>query len=72
MRDPNRIMKYCKALAVLWHKVPDFRLTQLMHILMNAWEARRDSSAFYAEDEDFLAFAYEYLNEITGNRNDGK
>ena len=26
---------------------------------------RRGSSAFYAEDEEFLAFALEYLNEIT-------
>lgn len=72
VRDPNRIMKYCKALAVLWRKAPDLRLAQLMYTLMNAWEARRGSSAFYAEDEDFLAFAYEYLNEITGNRNDDK
>ena len=65
MRDPNRIMKYCEALAVLWHKVPDLRLAQLMYTLMNAWEVRRGSSAFYAEDEEFLAFALEYLNEIT-------
>lgn len=65
MRDPNRIMKHCQAFAVLWRKVPDLRLAQLMYTLMNAWEARRGSSAFYAEDEEFLAFAFEYLNEIT-------
>lgn len=70
MRDPNRIMKYCQAFAVLWHKVPDLRLAQLMYTLMNAWEARRGSSAFYAEDEEFLAFALEYLNEITGESNE--
>lgn len=65
MRNPKRIKPYCDALATLWQTVPDFRLTQLMHTLMNAWEARRGSSAFYAEDEEFLAFALEYLNEIT-------
>ena len=70
MRDPNRIMKYCQAFAVLWRKVPDLRLAQLMYTLMNAWEARRGSSAFYAEDEEFLAFALEYLNEITGDSNE--
>ncbi len=65
MRDPNRIDKLCNELAKLWHKVSDLRLAQLMYTLMNAWEVRRGSSAFYAEDEEFLAFALEYLNEIT-------
>ena len=65
MRDPKRIKPYCDALATLWQIVPDLRLAQLMYTLMNAWEVRRDSSAFYAEDEEFLAFALQYLNEIT-------
>jgi hypothetical protein len=65
MRNPNRIKPYCDALATLWQIVPDLRLSQLMYTLMNAWEVRRGSSAFYAEDEEFLAFALEYLNEIT-------
>ena len=65
MRNPNRIKPYCDALATLWQTAPDLRLSQLMETLMNAWEARRGSSAFYAEDEEFLAFAFEYLNEIT-------
>ena len=65
MRDPNRIKPYCDALATLWQIAPDLRLAQLMYTLMNAWEARRGSHAFYAEDEEFLAFALEYLNEIT-------
>ena len=65
MRNPNRIKPYCDALATLWQIVPDLRLAQLMDILMSAWKIRRGSSAFYAEDEEFLAFALEYLNEIT-------
>lgn len=65
MRDPNRIKPYCDALATLWQTVPDFRLAQLMDILMSAWKVRRGFSAFYAEDEEFLAFALKYLNEIT-------
>ena len=65
MRNPKRIKPYCDALATLWQTVPDLRLAQLMYTLMNAWEVRRGSSAFYAEDEEFLAFALKYLNEIT-------
>ena len=65
MRDSNRIKSYCDALATLWQTVPDLRLAQLMYNLMNAWEVRRGSSAFYAEDKEFLDFAFEYLNEIT-------
>ena len=65
MRNPNRIKPYCDALATLWQTAPDLRLAQLMYILIEAWKVRRGSSAFYAEDEEFLAFALEYLNEIT-------
>ena len=65
MRNPERIKPYCDALATLWKTVPDLRLSQFMYTLINAWEVRRGSSAFYAEDEDFLTFAFEYLNEIT-------
>ena len=65
MRDPNRIDKFCDELAEVWRKVPDLRLAQLMYTLMNTWEVRRSSSAFYAEDEEFLDFASAYLNEIT-------
>lgn len=65
MRDPNRIKPYCYILATLWQTAPDLRLAQLMDILMSAWKVRRGSSAFYAEDEEFLAFALKYLNEIT-------
>ena len=70
MRNSDRIKPYCDALATLWQTVPDLRLAQFMYTLMNAWEARRGSSAFYAEDEEFLAFALEYLNEITGESNE--
>ncbi len=65
MRNPKRIKPYCDALATLWQTVPDLRLAQFMYILMEAWKVRHDSSAFYAEDEEFLAFALQYLNEIT-------
>lgn len=65
MRDPKRIKPYCDAFATLWQIVPDLRLAQLMYTLINAWEVRCGSSAFYAEDEEFLAFALRYLNEIT-------
>ena len=65
MRDPKRIKPYCDALATLWQTMPDLRLAQFMHTLMNGWEAKYGSNAFYAEDEEFLAFALEYVNELT-------
>ena len=64
MRNPKRIKPYCDALTTLWQTVPDLRLTQFMYIMMNGWKEKHGSDAFYAEDEEFLAFCLEYLNEI--------
>lgn len=65
MRNPERIKPYCDALASLWQIVPDWRLSQLMCNIILAWKQEKGYDAFYAEDEEFLAFALEYLNEIT-------
>ena len=65
MRNPKRIKPYCDVLATLWQTVPDLRLTQFMYTLMNGWKEKHGSDAFYVEDEAFLAFCLEYLNEIT-------
>ena len=70
MRNPNRIKPYCDALATLWQIIPDWRLSQLMNNLMVAWRNEKGYDAFYAEDEEFLAFALKYLNEITGDSNE--
>jgi len=70
MRNPKRIKPYCDALATLWQTVPDLRLTQFMYTLMNGWKEKHGSDAFYVEDEAFLAFCLEYLNEITGDSNE--
>ena len=70
MRNPKRIKPYCDALATLWQTVPDLRLTQFMYTMMNGWKKKHSSDAFYAEDEEFLAFCLEYLNEITGDSNE--
>ena len=65
MRNPDRIKPYCDTLASLWQIVPDWRLSQLMWNVILAWKQEKGSDAFYAEDEEFLNFAFEYLNEIT-------
>lgn len=70
MRNPKRIKPYCDVLATLWQAVPDLRLTQFMYTLMNGWKEKHGSDAFYVEDEAFLAFCLEYLNEITGDSNE--
>ena len=65
MRNRERIKPYCDMLATMWQTVPDLRFTQFMDTMMKAWEVRRGSSAFYAEDDEFLCFMFKYLNEIT-------
>jgi len=66
MRDPNRIDYYCDELANLWHKVPDWRLSQLMKNALNAWVDQHGTDPFYVEDEDFLGFLFEYITKIVG------
>lgn len=65
MRDPNRIDEFCDELKVIWHQVPDWRFGQLIDNLLSAWNSDKD--AFYAEDELFLPFMKDYINQIKNN-----
>ena len=68
MRDSSRIDYYCDELANLWHKVPDWRLSQLMVNIITAYANKHnDIDPFYVEDPEFMEFIKEFINEATGN-----
>ena len=66
MRDPNRIDYYCDELAELWHKVPDWRMSQLMVNAMLAYHNKFCHDAFYTEDADFMNFLKDFIKEAIG------
>ena len=53
MRDENRIDEMCEELKQLWHRLPDWRLGQLIENLARAINPYC-KDAFYVEDEDML------------------
>lgn len=59
MRDPNRIDEFCKRLAAVWHKVPDWRFGQLMVNVLG--EMNRDP--FFPEDEEMIEFFENYVKK---------
>ena len=65
MRDPQRIDYYCDELAAIWHKVPDWRLTQLITNAFVIYKNRHGDDAFYVEDADFMKFLDEFIKEAT-------
>ena len=66
MRDPNRIDYYCDELAEVWHKVPDWRLGQLIVNIITAYSNKHnDIDPFYVEDADFMKFVREFIKETT-------
>ena len=58
MRDPKRIDEFCNKLAQLWHKVPDWRFSQLMENMLGP------NDFFYMEDNELIAHFKKYINEI--------
>lgn len=70
MRDPNRIDKFCDELTELWHKVPDWRLSQLMKNVLNGWVDKYRTDPFYAEDPEFMEFIKSFIKEATNARPD--
>ena len=70
MRDPERIDYYCDELAHIWHKVPDWRISQFMVNAMFAYSNKYGHDAFYAEDADFMKFLNEFIKEATGEKDE--
>lgn len=69
MRDPNRIDKFCDELKTIWHKVPDWRLSQLMKNALNEWINLYGTDPFYAEDPEFMEFIKSFIEETTIENN---
>ena len=69
MRNPKRIDEFCTELAQLWHKVPDWRLSQLMTNAMHQWAWSNKGDPFYAEDADFMKFLRDFIDEATNTEN---
>ena len=67
MRDSNRIKPYCDTLATIWGMVPDWRLSQFMTNVLDAYKIEHGHSAFYTEDEEFLMYLYNYIRRNTEN-----
>lgn len=58
MRDPGRIDPLLVKVAELWHRYPDWRLTQLV---VNV--AAMGNDPFYCEDDDFERRLDERIND---------
>lgn len=60
MRDINRIDEVTKILAVLWKRVPDWRLGQLLNNL----QRYESNDLFYYEDRKLLDAIEDMLTEL--------
>ena len=58
MRNPERIDEVLQSLSNAWHKVPDWRLGQLICNLQSA----AGNDLFYVEDDKFIELLEEYFN----------
>lgn len=59
MRDPKRIRKFCKRLAVAWEKEPDMRFGQFMVNVLGAM----DRDPFFPEDDEMIKHIEKYAQE---------
>ena len=60
MRDEKRIDEFCELLKKVWHKVPDWRVGQLIE---NLKRAAQKSDIFYIEDDIMLDLLKVYFEE---------
>ena len=70
MRNPNRVKPYCDTLTSIWQMVPDWRLSQLMINAIRAYTNEYGHDPFYMEDQEFLMYLLDYINEVTKNVED--
>lgn len=63
MRDPNRIDEFCKTLAALWHRVPDWRFGQLMGNVLWTIAEETKVDPFYLEDDKMIELFKNYFKE---------
>lgn len=58
MRNPERIDEVLQVLSDAWHKVPDWRLGQLICNLQSA----AGNDLFYIEDDQFVELINRYFS----------
>ena len=54
MRDHKRIDLFCKNLAEIWHKVPDWRFGQLVSNIMREYMSETGRDPFFVEDKEIM------------------
>lgn len=64
MRNLSRIKPFCDTLATIWGLIPDWRLSQLMVNAINDYTKKYGHDPFYMEDQDFLMYLFNYVNEV--------
>lgn len=60
MRDINRIDSFCKELATMWKRVPDWRFGQLMSNFLGDVYCMTNKDVFYIEDDELLEYVEEF------------
>ncbi len=65
MRDVNRIDDYCKRLAEMWKKVPDWRFGQFMCNILG-YTSTKLGDPFFPEDEELFTEMESYFTPEEG------
>lgn len=65
MRDPNRIDEILAEVSKVWHRLPDWRLGQL---ISNASCSFGYEDPFFMEDEKLLKWLKESIEKLEGDR----
>jgi hypothetical protein len=68
MRDPKRLELFYSYLKELHEKVPDLRFGQLMMDFFNWYYSKYKQDFFYAEDEKFIKELFNFVKEMTGQK----
>ena len=68
MRDPARIDQMVELVRALWRKYPDWRLSQLVQLVLNAHAAASAPGEPYFAEDDVLERG---LRKLLGGPSDG-
>ncbi len=64
MRDIRRIDGYCKRLAAMWERVPDWRFGQFISNVFGEYYARTKKDIFFPEDEEMFTDLEKIMDEL--------
>lgn len=68
MRDPKRIKRILELMEILWLRVPDWRLGQLISNAGSITKDRRltETEIFYMEDDKWEEYLKTTISELEG------